>query len=394
MTSEEMPSRIRPKRHQWTENLIDAIKAQVKADLDHVEKNEGTEQRLLHASKMVQQLEQDTSSEGYLRRFIYIISALLHHERFGGLNPQQIDRLAEIAEATLRVQGIQPERSKLAFLYGELHLALGQIARKMGHHWRAAWEHLVSTHLTKESQPGGMAFQNLVMANRSLRLGMGKLAVEKYVDAEKGHLIPSAREKARLGRIKALRLSSRESEAKELLEETERGLELSVEGALELDWERASLEVQHSGSLDAIFTRVKKNGTHRKAIYVLEEFVRARTYEGDNWIRLSPRLRTILRDKELKVLETGFLYTACFELERIEDRNVPASIGFAKLGSVLDNSWRFLSIDTELFFWVAAVRWLNSNDCANLARLALERYSSMCLALSDGTNKDTLRLFV
>src|SRR5690606_16560517 len=96
--------------------------------------------RLHVALGIVRELEDDATSIGGLRRYIAIIYALVYHERSGGLSEKEVDGLVDLASALLRVHGIKPKKSKLASLFGDIHLIRSQILRNEGRPWDSAWE--------------------------------------------------------------------------------------------------------------------------------------------------------------------------------------------------------------------------------------------------------------
>jgi len=181
--------------------------------------SEKSTERLNYCLVRFQLLEGEQKAILQLRCYIYIIFALVHHEKYGGLSKRQIQRLSRTADAILKIQGIRTS-SKLAFLHGDLHLVLSQIARKEGGHWKAAWGQQVAVHLSHRSRRGGKGFEALAMAIRSLRLGHAQLAIQNLVEAERLDLPPQSLIRTRIEHIKALRLSQKLSQAKVIITKT------------------------------------------------------------------------------------------------------------------------------------------------------------------------------
>ena len=61
--------------------------------------------------------ETSSDSKDMLFLYIFIVSALIHHKNWGGLNNQQIKKLVGLAYSILQIRGIQPETSTLGFLW-------------------------------------------------------------------------------------------------------------------------------------------------------------------------------------------------------------------------------------------------------------------------------------
>ena len=104
-----LPGRAISWRH---ETLIQEKKA-IKAELDAVaQSGAGPSARLQQALQKLAELETDNTTTGRLRRYIYAVSALVHHERYGGLKPKQVKGIAQIALAIVTVFRIKPGFSK------------------------------------------------------------------------------------------------------------------------------------------------------------------------------------------------------------------------------------------------------------------------------------------
>lgn len=176
--NEIMPTRARKARlTPWSQAGIDEEKRRVKEWLDAIEREKGAEARFAAALKEIRSLQDSEAPAQRLRCFVLIVSAVLHAARIGGLTRAQVSRLVDLGEAILATQGIRSVSSLLSFLYGELYLAVSIWHRNAGEHWRSAWEHQVSRHLSQRSPPGGEGFQLLSRGLRALRLGHLKLAV-------------------------------------------------------------------------------------------------------------------------------------------------------------------------------------------------------------------------
>ena len=120
------------KRARWTKKAIKKVRSEITAELEKVEAKEGRGARLASISRNIRELQDDISSFGVLRCYTYICSGLIHHVRHGGLTAAEINRLSQLAQKLLMLQGIDPFNSPLSFLYGDVHNILGQIQRSEG----------------------------------------------------------------------------------------------------------------------------------------------------------------------------------------------------------------------------------------------------------------------
>ena len=116
------------------------------------------------------------SPQEQLQRFIYLIAALAHHARWGGLKSNVVTQLMQLGEAILKTHHVEKCESTLSGLWGELHLSHSQVLKKSGEPFLAAWEQQFSRYLSGRAPVGAEGFHALAVANRALRLGHSELS--------------------------------------------------------------------------------------------------------------------------------------------------------------------------------------------------------------------------
>lgn len=341
--------------------------------------------------RKIADLADDESPRGQLRRFIYIVSALVHHEKHGGLTTAQIKRAVEVARGILQINGVKPGSSRLSFLHGELHLVLSQIYRHEGQHWQAVWEQQMAIYDAKQNLPGGARFQALSLAHRSLRLGHARLALLYYEQANASEkLKDSAKESAHLGMAKALRLSGRIEQAKELIARLRNDAKLSSNAMRELIWEQICLGAHSTQDLSDMLAGVRTGKMHYDGIFLLEASLWTRAVAQRQWMGRIIKVTTMGRKKDLNARRFGYFYQAVLQIERCYDQDVPLPIRIRELGEILASKDHFTTIDKELLMWVAAARFLARVSSFALASLTLSEYVALSLKLSQGETQDVL----
>jgi hypothetical protein len=378
---------------RWTITLVENEKSDIREELDAILAKSGSEAKLRHILSRIRDLDDDETHLGALRRFIYVVSALVHHLRHGDLKPQQVRNLYGLGQALLQSQEIPYGRSRLAFLYGELHLALSQVYRRDGEHWKATWEQHLSHILAREHLPGGESFYRMTAANRVLRHGDAPLAIAEYREAELLGLSGQSKEQCRIALVKALRLAGCIDEAGALLIETRQDklfLNLSKIGLRELVWEELCLAIQRGSELDKMLTTVNPKGDHREAIYMLEAILWSLCISKRSKTDEMASVKTIGRYRDLAAHRLGFFYEICQTLENCYDTDIPLPFRLNDLGAALARTSELVTVDKELLVWAASSRWLARIKLFSLARVTLLQYEALSLRLSGGRVRDVL----
>ncbi len=370
----------------WSESRINQEKKSIKDELEALPLKE----RLPYILKLASVSAQSTEPEAQVRRFIYSISALLHHEKYGGLSTSQVWGLAQVTQTILQTNRIRPVSSKLCFLYGEIHLALSHIFRKEGKHDEATWEQLLSEHLSRSRQIGGPSFSSFLKALRFMRLGDASSALREYERAENVEPHSQFFERSRIGRIRALRLSGKIEDASKLIHETRKLFRGNTPEAQELEWEMICVEFQKNGNPVPFFATTRPKSSHYQAVYVVEAFFWAHSIECRAWERNFSKISSLLKNKTLKISNLGFFHHCALDLEKCYDTDVPLLTRLEIASKCLAKRSKLLAIDRELLLLAAMTRWLMRSKALDLAEVTLNNYRALSLRLSSGKKEDAL----
>ncbi len=377
------------KSFRWTQRQVDQEKARVKRELDRATKEGEPASRLEAARQRLATLASDDTKRGRLRRYIYAMSALVHHERYGGLTPREVEDLVTLTHAILQVQGVRPRASRLASLFGDVHQIRSQIFRKEAEPWRAAWEHQLALQLAGEFPSGGLGFQLLAAGNRSLRLGHAELAASQFEASAKESLPPEPDGRRELGRIHAAWLQGDLAGARARLADA---LRRDFPEAIrkELLWHEFVQRSTASGDFSPLFAATRRGGSHHDATYVLEACYWALATESRDYLERLPSLPAMRRSQSLRPQQHGLWYEAATALQECYDHGVPLPLRLKSLSETLDRRSELLTIDKELLLLAAAARWLARSKSSSLALLVFSEYRALCLKLSGGRQEDTL----
>jgi hypothetical protein len=334
-------------------------------------------------------LANDFSGFAQLRRYIYLMIALVQHQRYGSLKADQAQNLLNIGHAILQIHKINPEKSNLSFLYADLHTIASQIHRLEGNIWQSAWESHLAARYSAHSETECAGFHDLTFAYRAERLGQMQLAYESFRSAEAKGLDPANWRACRLGLIRSLRLSGNLSRAQQIADDTQNHPYGDEAFARELNWEAACRQASRDGAIDPLTKLTKRGKSHYLGSYVVEGFLWAKTGPlQKSFEQLS--IRTIRRKCPFNKRTLGSVMKAALTIESSYDVEIPYGLRIKNLNKVLGNRQELLTIDKEMLLLASAARWLARNFATNLAALVLGEYEGLCLKASRGKDRDIL----
>jgi hypothetical protein len=386
-----MNKRPRKTEKYLKQSLIEKTKREIKEDLDKNSDSENPRTRLTYAIKKLNSLNDSLGAIDNLRRYILIVSILIHHQRFGGLNGEsQINALKRLAYSVLAMAKKNLNSLHLTSFHSDLHMALSQIYRKYSSPFLSAWEHQLAIRLGAVNGADD-GYEALGTALRALRLGQTDYALQNYELAETMLDKRTDFMQARLGRIKALRMSYKLDEAEELVVDTKKLGSLEDDERRELIWSGFCIRAQRNLDIESMIEATRRSGkSHYHGVYVAESLLWARSVSNFKYLKLLSKFMTVKRNKKLSLFQLNHLYKFICALENCYDYEYPFEERMDQLGTALAYSQKIVSIDHELLIWAAASRFLARCHARRLAKITLNHYRGLCLRLSDGLTGDVL----
>jgi len=349
--------------------------------------------RLTTALAAISNSSQLFTPEVQLERFIYIIAALGHHARWGGLSDRDAVQLINIAESTLLSHRVERTSSTLSELWGELHVARSQILRVAGKSWESMWEHQLGHQSSRRAPVGSIAFHSLAAGLRALRLGMLDIAAKALANAEEGDLPKRNQEQARIGRVQATRLAGNFDGARNLLEKILSDASISTLTRRDCQWEVLVLNSVVTGNIEKLIHSTKTE--HQYPTFVLEAFLWSRSVQSRQFEISFPNIRSLRRkcgDLLTKAKAFRLCFDACSQIDDAYDADRPLHVRTRSLGESLQQSPALPSLDKELLFRVAAFRWLYRAKQLEFAAFVFADYEMRCQQLSMGASGDVMGL--
>ncbi len=378
-------------RAQWSRDDIDSAKQEIRAEIDADGRAEDSEARLQYILESLNTLEDDISSAALLRRYILSMSALVHHERNGGLTASQVRHAAQVAEQVLMTGGLDPERSLLRYLYAEIYSIRSQIARKDGDHWYAAWEQASGVRMASSTASDAAAGRSAMGAGlRYLRLGDADIA-RVYLQEALSKLPAAEQPRCYFHLINATRLQGEQQQALHWVAEAHRTNEAG-EHVKHLEWLKALIEAQGSGELRDLRRMVDPRATHHEASYFIDVTLLAMaSRQRDTYQRLA-KLESKTRSGSIGVHRQGTIYRCAKALESLLDSDIPLQLRLNALGDMLAKRQTLLFIEHEMYVLAAAARGLATYHMDRHASIVLAEYEALSLRLSRQQHRDVLNL--
>ncbi len=379
------------KSRDWSVTRYHELRTEITTAIQQMHVSHPEKAVLRHIQDAVDSRAEADSDEMQLERYIYVVAALVHHRRYGGLSKKQVSDLYELGIAILQLHGIQPTNRSLSFLYSNLHLAISQVYGRDGEHWASAWyQHMAELSATEDASKGS-GFHDLAFAYRALRLGHMQKALQAFSMAEASvGLSEDSRARCLVGKVKALRLSGAPHAAADLARSLLSSARLTPDFVAELEWEQLSCQATLSGSPSGLVMAARKGKSHYAGVYVLEAFLWA---SASTEVRLVEKLNSMQNLRRIKALDApaqGQLYRNAITFEQAYESKVPYHIRLLHVGEIINEMARLASIDYELLTWLCAARLLARNSTHRLASLAVAEYEALSLRLSSGKTHDVL----
>lgn len=378
---------------QWKKSWIVGRQLKIRAELEEVRREKGTKARLHRILTRIVELSEDLSPSGKLDRYIFCMSALVHHLNFGGLGNKEVQQLEDVAVALLRAQGISSRKSSLSFLHGDLHLVLAQIFRKGGDSHRAGWHQNLAFYHSRTGHAAGPGPQYLALGIEKARLGHSNDAI-RFFDLADGETLDSDRSfRSQVERIKVLRLSGNLDESRSVAMKLLAQGHLSKDRRLEVEWEILCINASQSGDIAPLVSAVQRGKSHHLPIYIVEAFVWTRICETKKWITQFPSIGQIAWKMKKDLKKIGIFYECAVVLQSSYQSQIPIDVRIKQLESVIFRVPQVATLEKELQLWGAFARWLLRSNIPVLSEFFLSRYRALSLVASNGTSTDVLRLF-
>jgi hypothetical protein len=374
----------------WSVEEIENEQKNIRAELDKFVNPYDPKLRLAYILQCLERVQDNLTALGQLRAFTYLMAALVQHLQHGGLTRRKVAELGKLGELILRAARVPEYSSKIGFLHGNLRFVLSRIQRSEGKQWASAWNQLMASRLARRAELRRRV--PLILSNgvQMLRLGHAHLAQRELEAAENLGLDERQLARARIERVKSLRLLGDFDAASSLTARTEKEIKLTIDETKEFEWEKLCRQITSSGNIDSIVQSVMRRKPHCEESYVLEAFLWICSTKSRQWLLRFPTLKILTRGMHLNFNKHSPLYKAVQTIEECYDNRLSFNRRLLNLGDMLKKTCLLFTIDAELLVWCASVRWLARNRCYDFLPLVFNEYEGLCIQVSKGKIKDVL----
>lgn len=373
----------------WTQEEIVAKKRQVKASLSSFPSKR---ERLAFILNAISESEKTGGKETKLEAYVLVMSALVHHERHGGLTARQIIGIVELGRGILRLHGVDPETSRVSHVWGDLYSVHAQICLRAGRHWEAAWQLELASRYAGDETRDRRGKVKLAFARQALRQGHAYLAKKQLDELDSSQYADPTRERARLHSTILTRLQGDYDTASELAKKALSNSELDQRMRAEYRWEEVCIVASRDSNLLPMLNSVRRGGEHFEANYILEAALWCLSMREKRWLEQMPGIASLQRNKMLRPGQSTALYKFVETILACYDSDIPMPIRLEKLGEQLSDIAQMSTIELEALCWLAAGKWLFRIKSENLASLVLGEYQSASMRLTEGSCSDCLNL--
>ncbi|MBF0441276.1 MAG: hypothetical protein HQK54_05175 [Oligoflexales bacterium] len=379
--------------YEWNPEVFDAIKLAVKQEVSRLKTLAEPAEVKEHLLKQITLLEDRWASEDTMRRFLYIMQALILHSEHKVLSKKVLQMLFDLASALLKIAGTGPGKGRMTQVYRDFYLVKSQLSLSENRLLQSAWEYQLAMQISDGVPAGAEGYGQVTLGVKALRLGYLNQAVSSFTAAEQCELSPREFQRARAGRVMALRLKGESDAAVWLVRETLADKSrLTPQLATEMAWESTLLAIGHEADLAPLMRLCRPGREHYQGSYLLELFllchaVRKVSYR-ENFVKLS----TLARKKELGLPGFQTLWLFCQDLEFIHQNDVAFATKLECMSKMTSQIEKLPQRGLQLLAWLALTRWLARNNNYQLANLAFHEYRSLSLRLTSGGSDDCLQI--
>jgi hypothetical protein len=375
----------------WTAKSARAIQREIKDKIAELSVDTDPTRIFRYLAGEIERLETSKDDDSALRRLIMCISLLYQHRRFSALPRSEVKGAFDLARALLRAFRVQPQKSRLSFLHGDLHRVMGQIDWNEGRFWKSALELTRVYQFGESSEVDSESYDRLAAVIRLERLGMLSLAATAAEKIDVNSLSPQNLANLTCRRIRIFRLLGRLEDAEQLIDHAlSLKTTLTQEMSLEVNFEKSIIHCIRSGDFRPMHRMVEKGGSHYHPAYNIEARFWLLCLQKTELASNLVSIEALNRRNEFR----GRLKHPLVQIARLFDIvNDDSFEQITKIDSLIEaliQADELASIQHQLLVYGAALRWSYRRNLKDFCAMVLARYDQFCSSLTSGESSDVL----
>ncbi len=322
-------------------------------------------------------------------KFFYAVEAIVLCGSHSAQALPTIKKLEKIAKAILYQNKVRPRKSQLAHLHGFLSRALSFFYKQQGMMMHALWQTAVGFTLAQGGLEPIDELQTLDMAQLLLQRGSASTAAELFLQIADRTKNQDVRQKALIGRIKALRLCNRASESQRILVQLQsENLRESQQKAL--NWELFAHHALNQNAVEwsswAKLNPVSDTPIHQSIQYNLWILAEKSVADHQHLLKLSLLKKTLIQ-QNCKDAQSKQAFKTLESFAVLQDTDIPFETRLEEALQILLGLDK-LDVESRLLTLLALLRWLMRNNQKQFALVAAEEYEALCLRLTNGQSRE------
>jgi hypothetical protein len=374
----------------WSIKVVQSIQVEIKAVIAAEMERSGAEGTSAFMRGEIQRLGSSSDLEAPLRRLVYCISSLYHHRRHDCLKPSEVRSIYDLATAILRASGIKPAKSRVAFLFGDLHQVMTQIMLMEGRYWESALELARAHRFGEVSATDSEQQRSFAMGIRLERLGMLHDALATYDQIDASRLLPQNATNWLVRRLRLYRLLGRAQRHADLVNGYENSENQDIRR--EVLYEKTIADCIKTGEFRSLFNLVRKGGTHYQMGYILETRFWLASIKTREFLKELPTVLQLSRRIELNEQMDNLLIPISRLLDQVIDDDFSNNSRLDSMIAVLAKATTLPTFEQELLAMMTISRAASRRNFQDLSSLVANRYRFMCRAASNGQSDDLIGL--
>ncbi len=368
--------------------MLKSIHSDIHNELTEKIQTQSFQDVLSHALAQVSRPAESPQQIDDASKFFYAVESIVLCGSNSSQNLPTIKKLEKIAKAILYQNKVRPRKSQLAHLHGYLSRALSFFYKQQGMMMHALWQTSVGFTFSQGGLEPVDELQTLDMAQLLMQRGSASTAAQLFLQIADRTKDQDIRQKALLGRVKALRLCNRAAESQallaQLLSENPRQSEQNI-----LNWELFVHQSLHQKTIEWS-SWSKLNSAEQTPIQQSIQFnlwiLAERSVSDHKYLIKMSLLKEVFAQQNSKDTHNKQALKMLESLASLQDTDIPFENRLEESLRVLLGLDK-LDVESRLLTLLALLRWLTRNNQKQFALVAAEEYEALCLRLTHGQSR-------